>query len=114
MPSRGAGRSRPHDGWPYVDSAVALVADGDEDQLGAEFIGAPWSRPFVPTASAGVVRGWRLLVGNDDQIETWLKKDGLAARQCRRTAGAPWRGVGATDAAPRSGTGPTGNDRTRG
>ena len=62
----------------YVDTAVGLglVADGDEDQLDDEFIGAV-VEAVRPHRVDGRGEGWRLLVANHDQIEAWLKNDGL-------------------------------------
>jgi hypothetical protein len=62
----------------YVDAAVGLglVRDGGEVQLCDEFLGAV-VEAVRPHRVDGRGEGWRLLVANHDQLETWLKTDGL-------------------------------------
>lgn len=62
----------------YVEAAVGLglVGEGGEGQLDDEFIGAV-VEAVRPHRADGRGEGWRLLVANHDQIEKWLKTDGL-------------------------------------
>ena len=62
----------------YVDAAagLGLVRDGGDGQLSDEFIGSV-VEAVRPHRGDGRGEGWRLLVANHDQVEMWLKKDGL-------------------------------------
>lgn len=62
----------------YVTAAeeLGLRRDGGEGQLGDEFIGSV-VEAVRPHRLDGHGEGWRLLAGCHDEIEAWLKKDGL-------------------------------------
>src|SRR4051812_15792143 len=64
----------------YVEAAVefGLVRDGGEDQLNDVFIGRVCER-VRPGRPSGRGQAWAVLAANHDQIETWLKNDGLTA-----------------------------------
>jgi transposase len=66
----------------YVDAAVGLglVHDGGEDQLSEVFIGSV-VEAVRPHRSDGHGEAWRLLAGEHDRIEAWLKTDGLTVRK---------------------------------
>ncbi len=71
-------------GWTARRSAATSTAaeelglgrDGGEDQLGDEFIG-PVVEAVRPHRTDGHGEAWRLLAARHDEIEAWLKKDGL-------------------------------------
>ncbi len=64
----------------YVEAAVefGLVRDGGEEQLSDVLIGQVCER-LRPGRPSGRGRAWEALVANHDQIERWLKTDGLTA-----------------------------------
>jgi transposase len=66
----------------YVDAAVelALERDGGEEQLTVVFIGQV-VEAVRPHRSDGHGEAWRLLEGEHDRIETWLKTEGLTVRK---------------------------------
>src|SRR5688572_24136735 len=66
----------------YVDAAVGLglVREGGEDQLSEVFIGSV-VEAVRPHRSDGHGEGWRLLAGEHDRVEAWLKVDGLTVRK---------------------------------
>ncbi len=66
----------------YVDAAVefGLERDGGEEQLTDVFIGQV-VEAVRPHRSDGHGEAWRLLEGEHDRIETWLKTEGLTVRK---------------------------------
>lgn len=66
----------------YVDAAVALGLDreGGEEQLTDEFIGQV-VEAVRPHRGDGHGEAWRLLEAERDQLEVWLKTDGLTVRK---------------------------------